>query len=581
MDATQASALLSTEQKSSKPAESDTARSFDRWHVSFRVPLGIVLFMLFGIAFALGHHLYYNALDGQPVIQGTQEWAIRIGTGLAFLAKACLIASAAISYQQQYWRVLRSRPMSIGSIDDIMSLLANPACFCNWEVWRKAWSSAIIALAIWCMPLAAITPPAALTAAVSVSQERLASSVPIVSWRNVSFANTGGRNEFYDAGQNLYRVVTSSAYSGTILPMTPLYPNYTYPLTFQGPKLRCGDVTNQTLFDLAHLNPSPESMDIIGYNATVPSEEVQYPFLPRENRYDIWFLTPTRNFTCEMWNVTYTATFSFTNGEQSIAVTDAKYDHRFVEPKDLPGDLCPYDLCSYKAWYKAVSAMLTGQASQGGAYSTFKSTTRVLQTALIGCPEMSTAAAMSNIVTQGCPEPSLERAVEALSQNATLSLFGALPSVYFPIGKFDMYGRIANATVAAVTTTRANLTISTTHLIYNYNARSLLLPYSAAVFTTVVILIAGLYALWSNGVSHTSSFSGLVRTTRNKDLDDWMRGHCLGSDPVDKDVAVQKLQYGLLNVDKHGEGDVAGSVPHAAFGFPDTVTRLKKGDQCM
>ncbi|KAA8618200.1 hypothetical protein PtrV1_09707 [Pyrenophora tritici-repentis] len=529
MDATQASALLSTEQKSSKPAESDTARSFDRWHVSFRVPLGIVLFMLFGIAFALGHHLYYNALDGQPVIQGTQEWAIRIGTGLAFLAKACLIASAAIS----------------------------------------------------CMPLAAITPPAALTAAVSVSQERLASSVPIVSWRNVSFANTGGRNEFYDAGQNLYRVVTSSAYSGTILPMTPLYPNYTYPLTFQGPKLRCGDVTNQTLFDLAHLNPSPESMDIIGYNATVPSEEVQYPFLPRENRYDIWFLTPTRNFTCEMWNVTYTATFSFTNGEQSIAVTDAKYDHRFVEPKDLPGDLCPYDLCSYKAWYKAVSAMLTGQASQGGAYSTFKSTTRVLQTALIGCPEMSTAAAMSNIVTQGCPEPSLERAVEALSQNATLSLFGALPSVYFPIGKFDMYGRIANATVAAVTTTRANLTISTTHLIYNYNARSLLLPYSAAVFTTVVILIAGLYALWSNGVSHTSSFSGLVRTTRNKDLDDWMRGHCLGSDPVDKDVAVQKLQYGLLNVDKHGEGDVAGSVPHAAFGFPDTVTRLKKGDQCM
>ncbi|KAE8857471.1 hypothetical protein PTNB29_08538 [Pyrenophora teres f. teres] len=570
--ATQASALLPAEQNQPKPAGSDTARSYDRWHVSVRVPLGIVLFMLFGIAFALGHHLYYNALDGEPVIEGTQEWAIRIGTGLAFLAKACLIASAAISYQQQYWRVLRSRPMSIGSIDDIMSLLANPACFCNWEVWRKAW----------CMPLAAITPPAALTAAVSVSQQQLTSSVPIVSWPNVSFANTGGRNEFFDAGQNLYRVVTSSAYSGTILPMTPLHPNYTYSLTFPGPKLRCGDVKNQTLFDLAHLNPPSKSMTIIGYNATAPSSEVLYPRLPWENQYDIWFLTPTRNFTCETWNVTYTATFSFTNGEQSIAVTDTKYNNRFFPPADLSGDLCPYDLCSYKAWYKAVSGMLTGQASQGGAYSTFKSTTRVLQTALIGCPEMSTAAAMSNIVTQGCPEPSLERAVEALSQNATLSLFGALPSIYFPIGKYDSNGRIANATVAAVTTTRADLMISTTHLIYNYNARSLLLPYSAAIFATIVILIAGLYALWSNGVGHTSSFSGLVRTTRNKDLDDWMLGHCLGSEPVDKDIGAKKLQYGLLSNDTHSEGgDVAASVPHAAFGFPDTVTRLKKGDQCM
>lgn len=149
MDTTQASALLPTEQNPSNPAGSDTAKNHDRWHVSKRVPLAIILFMLFGIAFALAHHFYYSALDGQPVILTSQEWAIRVGTGLAFLARACLIASAAISYQQQYWRVLRSRPMSIGSIDDLMGLLANPVCFVNWEVWRKAGSSAVIALAIW------------------------------------------------------------------------------------------------------------------------------------------------------------------------------------------------------------------------------------------------------------------------------------------------------------------------------------------------------------------------------------------------------------------------------------------------
>jgi len=107
------------------------------------------MFMLVGIAFALAHHLYYNSLNGEPVTGTSQEWAVRIGTGLAFLTKAFLIASAAISYHQHYWRVLRTRPVSVQSIDDIMGLLANPTCFFNLEVVRKAWSSALIALAIW------------------------------------------------------------------------------------------------------------------------------------------------------------------------------------------------------------------------------------------------------------------------------------------------------------------------------------------------------------------------------------------------------------------------------------------------
>ena len=87
--------------------------------------------MLFGIAFASAHHFYYDALDGQSVVETSQEWAIRVGTGFAFLARACLIASATMPYQKQYWRVLGSRAISIGGIDDIMGLLANPACFVN------------------------------------------------------------------------------------------------------------------------------------------------------------------------------------------------------------------------------------------------------------------------------------------------------------------------------------------------------------------------------------------------------------------------------------------------------------------
>jgi len=134
-------------------------------------------------------------------------------------------------------------------------------------------------------------------------------------------------------------------------------------------------------------------------------------------------------------------------------------------------------------------------------------------------------------------------------------------------------------TTPNITTTPANLTVTTIHLNHKYNALSLLLSYAAAILGTVLIVLAGGQALWSNGVGHANTFSALVRTTRNKDLDDWARGHCLGSDPVDKQIARQKLQYGLLVVDD--KEDPTNSLRHAAFGFKGTVARLKKGDKCM
>lgn len=140
------------EQAPFEPAGPDSTIEPDRLHVSLRLPGAMISFTLLGIAFILTHHFYYDSLNGNPIVGDTynsQEWSVRIGTGLAFLAKACLIASVSMSYQQHYWRLLRSRSMSVGGIDDIMGLLTSPLCFFNWEVIRKAWSSALVALVIW------------------------------------------------------------------------------------------------------------------------------------------------------------------------------------------------------------------------------------------------------------------------------------------------------------------------------------------------------------------------------------------------------------------------------------------------
>jgi hypothetical protein len=281
------------------------------------------------------------------------------------------------------------------------------------------------------MPLSTIIPPASLTTDLAVFQHSITSPVPLVNWADVLYITTGGRNEFADAGQPTYRVITGSAYSGSIFPMPALHQNYTYTLEFMGPRLRCGDVKNYTAFDEANLNnASTHTEPTIFYNATNPYRKADYTYFPKENQYDIWFLTPTRNFSCETWNATYTATFSFTNGEQSINVTDIRYDNRVLSFFELTSpELCPNDMCAYKGWFKAMADMLTGDMYTAGAYETVFSSTRIMQTALIGCPEMSSAAKAARMVEGGCPGPSLEGAVELLSQNATLSFFGALPSV--------------------------------------------------------------------------------------------------------------------------------------------------------
>jgi hypothetical protein len=141
-----------TEQTPFHSQETVTQRKSDRSHVSFRTHLQVCTLLILGIAFAIVHHFYYNSLDGHPVTETPQEWAIRIGTGLAVLAKACLAASAAMSFQQHYWRVLRTRSISIRGIDGIMGLLSNPMYLFSWEILRNAWTSAAIALVIWYVP---------------------------------------------------------------------------------------------------------------------------------------------------------------------------------------------------------------------------------------------------------------------------------------------------------------------------------------------------------------------------------------------------------------------------------------------
>jgi hypothetical protein len=195
---------------------------------------------------------------------------------------------------------------------------------------------------------------------------------------------------FSDASQAQRRIITTTAYSGGVVPMSPLYPNYTYTLTFPGPRLRCGNVPNQTLFDQWPLALPKNRSDNHGYysvyryyNASRMRDAISDIMV---NPYEIWFTTPTLNVTCEVWNATYTARFTFVNSQQSTVITNIQHESRFWPAYS---DYCIHGLCAYQGWHKALTEILVGWVSvriPWGEY--FEATTRIMQTTLAGCPEL-------------------------------------------------------------------------------------------------------------------------------------------------------------------------------------------------
>ena len=105
---------------------------------------------LSGAALAIGHHVYYFKLDGTPVASaGHQQWAIRFGTAFSFLVKSCLQASTVLACGQCVWKVLRSKSLTMGGIDNIFALTSTPFSFLQWELYKEARPVLLVALLAW------------------------------------------------------------------------------------------------------------------------------------------------------------------------------------------------------------------------------------------------------------------------------------------------------------------------------------------------------------------------------------------------------------------------------------------------
>jgi hypothetical protein len=117
-------------------------------------------------------------------------------------------------------------------------------------------------------------------------------------------------------------------------------------------------------------------------------------------------------------------------------------------------------------------------------------------------------------------------------------------------------------------------TISTAVLVWDYNPLWLVLSYGLAVFFMLIAALIGAFAFKKNGYGADMSFSSIVATTRNKDLDGLAEGCCLGITPLPTSFVKERLRFGEVDGMVDGVG-----VKHTAFGFKGRVGSISVGEK--
>lgn len=364
-----------------------------------------------------------------------------------------------------------------------------------------------------------------------------------------------------------------------ITPFSAPFPNSSYTLQIWGPAFRCQSLSDAILednLDLGDASSLQEAWDISMNGSNLEGPYVDYVGVSPEyiegvkmkshlfvytgyspNGQDV-----SQNYSCHLWNTSYMVDFDFNNGDQTTNIRELTY----VTPLSINTDLVVWlDLSEgqvqYWSMFTSLMSILVAKISWAVDGELNGADSPILYSGIAACPEVISGSREGDVSYQYhysdwmCRAGSVPGAIEDLSRNFTLSVLSS--------------SLLSNETLANVTAyTAANF--------YTYNWRNLVMAYTIAVAAALLCVGIGIQSLLTNGYSAGSSFSSILLTTRNPDLDSLARGHCLGAKPIPKDIGKTVLRFGVLDSQPYDK-DVGG---HAAFGLWDDVRMLEKGEKC-
>lgn len=133
-------------------AERNT-RSVSRLKACFQQRLSplwnMYLFLVLGIALAIGHHAYYQSFHGALVFDDRQLTTMRYGTVLAFAAKSCLVFAVMSAFREQIWLTFSTKFLRVTTLSGMFAAPETPLSLLDLEFLRKAKIAAGLALYCW------------------------------------------------------------------------------------------------------------------------------------------------------------------------------------------------------------------------------------------------------------------------------------------------------------------------------------------------------------------------------------------------------------------------------------------------
>lgn len=143
------------------------------------------------MAIAVCHAVVFRFLDGKfeddPSIP-SQSYVTAASTVAATVVDICLRICLAAVFTQYFWYLVRQTPLHLETLDALYSLRMNLGALLSLRVLRRGWLLSVIAIILWCIPIAMSFPPSAITIADGQSiSSGIQHGLPSMNLSDVSF----------------------------------------------------------------------------------------------------------------------------------------------------------------------------------------------------------------------------------------------------------------------------------------------------------------------------------------------------------------------------------------------------------
>ncbi|KAM0246589.1 hypothetical protein ACHAQJ_010172 [Trichoderma viride] len=227
----------------------------------------MVIMLLIGVAFAIGHHFFYQNLSGKPppstvYLSGFaggltgQQVNLAAGSVFAFLVNSALGAAIGTAADQALWTALRTKSSKLGVIDNLSATTNNVWSMFDYRLWKKSPTRMVLATIFWLISITSFITPATLNVGWSVANSTSIARVPRVDFTSLNFANVQGQQglspvfQYSNPQYSVLQSVAGSTTGGHILPISSPHENATWLLEFPGPALSCDSINEgSTLYD--------------------------------------------------------------------------------------------------------------------------------------------------------------------------------------------------------------------------------------------------------------------------------------------------------------------------------------------